>query len=580
MEIRHGTPVSHGIAIGQAFLMEAEGVRIPQHFIPEDQVEAERARFVRAMGCAQRELEALSKRVSKTAGRKIAEIFAAHAGMLKDEHFRREFLDSIAAQKYTAEFAVARTMRRWRGLFQEDAFLSTRVADLDDLERRLLRNLLGTRREELATLKSEVVLVAHDLSPSQTASVDPARVKGIATDAGGPTGHTSIIASALGIPAVVALGSASTEVDGGDLVIVDGHRGLLIIEPDEETLRSYEARRAQAMATELTLLEQLRDLAAETPDHRRVRIMANIEFPRDVGRAVEHGAEGIGLYRTEFLFLTRGRMPTEDEHLEAYRDAIRQLDGRPIVIRTVDLGADKFAVGREDEHEKNPFLGRRSIRYCLDNPVILREQLRAILRASTAGHVKVMFPLVSCVEELLTLRGLLGELRKEFDASREPYDRDMEFGVMIEVPSAAVYADALAEQVDFFSIGTNDLIQYTLAIDRANEHVAHMYQPLHPAVLRLIKMTVDAGHERGIPVGLCGEMGSDITYTALLLGLGVDELSVAPPFVVPEIKKIIRTVTHAEARQLADEILSFAEVDNAVNRLTDFNRERLPMLFA
>ncbi len=579
MEIKRGIPVSPGIAIGEAFLLEAEGVRIPRHFISESQIESEVGRLEQAMAEARKELEDLSGHVTERAGSKIAEIFSAHADMLQDEYFRQEFLERIRDKKYTAEFAVSRTMRRWRKMFHDDPFLATRVADLDDLERRLLRRLLGARREELDSLSSDVILVAHDMSPSQTASVDQERVKGIAMDAGGPTGHTAIIASALGIPAVVGLGSVSDDLGGGDQIIVDGHRGLLIVDPDEETLESYRQRRSQAIETEMTLLEELRDLPAETIDGRRVEIMANIEFPREVTRAVEHGAEGIGLYRTEFLYLTSETAPTEQEHVEAYTEAMRQLDGRPIIIRTFDLGADKFVGESELAHEKNPFLGRRSIRYCLDHPEILREQLRAILRVSTLGEVKVMFPMVASTEELMTLRRLLNDLREEFDRAGESYDHEMEVGIMIEVPSAAVYADVLADYVDFFSIGTNDLIQYTLAIDRANEHVADMYQPLHPAVLRLIKMTVDAAHDKGIKVGLCGEMGSEIIYTILLLGLGIDSFSVAPPFVVPEIKKIIRTVKYDDAREMARRILQCTEVDRAMEQLMDFDRELLPVLF-
>jgi len=579
MEIKRGIAVSPGIAIGEVFLLEAEGVRIPEHFIAEHQIEQEVARLETAMQHALDELEALSAQVSERAGFQIGAIFSAHASMLRDDHFRREFFDRIRDKKYTAEFAVSRTMRQWRRVFREDAFFATRAVDLDDLERRLLHNLLGSKREELGSLKSEVILVAHDLAPSQIATVDAEKVKGIAIDAGGPTGHTAIIASALGIPAVVGLGSITDDVSGGDTVIVDGSHGLVLMDPDDETVASYRDRRTEVLRTERVLLEELRGAPAVTTDGREVGIMANIEFPREVHRALECGAEGIGLYRTEFLYLTSENLPTEEDHYDAYMEALSQLDGRPIVIRTVDLAGDKFGRLPDMLPEKNPFLGRRSIRYCLDHPELLRDQLRAVLRASGHGDVRVMFPMISDLGELRLLLQMLGELRTEFDAASEDYDRDLEVGIMIEVPSAAVYADVLAEYVDFFSIGTNDLIQYTLAIDRANEHVAHMYRPLHPAVLRLIRMTVEAAHRREVKVSLCGEMGSDISYTALLVGLGVDDLSVAPPVIVPEIKKIIRSVSYEDAQELSERIVSATDMEQATATLREFNRGILPELF-
>jgi len=579
MEIKRGIPVSPGIAIGEVFLLEAEGVRIPEHFIGEGQVEDEVSRLGKAVAEAQAGLDNLAGQVSDKAGPTIAEIFRAHAGMLRDEYFRQGFVERIRNKKYTAEFAVSRTMRQWRRVFQEDPFLAARVPDLDDLERRLLRNLLGAKREELGSLKTAVILVAHELSPSQTASVDTSKVKAIAIDGGGPTGHTAIIARALGIPAVVGLGTLSGEVSGGDTIVVDGVRGVVILDPSPDVLDSYRARSTEAIRTEETLLEEYRGQPAQTLDGRRVGILANIEFPREVPRAVQYGAEGIGLYRTEFLFLTSDKAPTEREHFEAYMEAISQLGRRPIIIRTVDLAGDKFAGVLDVVAERNPFLGRRSIRYCLDHPEVLREQLRAVLRASAHGDVKVMFPLISSLEEVLQLKRVLADLRDEFEQRKEQYDRHMEVGIMVEVPSAAVCAPVLARHVDFFSIGTNDLVQYTIAIDRANEHVAHMYRPAHPAVLKLIKMSAEAAHDAGIEVGLCGEMASEIIYTILLLGLGLDHLSVAPPAIVPELKKIIRGVRYEDARAIADRVLACDEMDRAMSVLMQFNRELAPDLF-
>ncbi len=579
MEIKRGVAVSPGIAIAEAFLLEAEGVRIPEHFISESQVEREVRRLETAMEQALEELEALARRVSEAARATIAEIFSAHAGMLRDNYFREEFFERIRAKKYAAEFAVSRTMRQWRMVFQEDSFLATRVPDLDDLERRLLRSLLGAKREELGTLKSEVILVAHDLAPSQTASVDTQRVKGIAIEGGGPTSHTAIIARALGIPAVVGVGSVTAELSGGDMVIVDGSQGLVIVEPDEETLESYRQRRSEFTQSGLILMEELRDQPAETLDGRRVHIMANIEFPREIPGAIEHGAEGIGLYRTEFLYLASDEPPTEREHFEAYMEAVRQLGGRPMIIRTLDLGADKFGGIHDVAVERNPFLGRRSIRYCLDHPEMFREQLRAILRVSVHGDVRVMFPLISSVDEVVQVRRMLDDLCEEFEQRGEDYDRDLQVGIMVEVPSAAVCAEMLAEHVDFFSIGTNDLIQYTIAIDRANEHVSDMYRPLHPAVLRLIKMTVDAAHAQGIEVGLCGEMASEVAYAILLLGLGIDHLSAWPAIILPELKKAIRSVRYEDARALSEEIVNIQDADEATRVLMEFNKDVLPDLF-
>ena len=578
MDIRQGVPASPGITIGGVFLLEAEGVRIPEHFIDPSEVEEEVERLSRAFTEALDELQDLADEVQEKAGAKIAEIFVAHAGMLGDESFREEFVDRIREKHYTAEFSVSRTMRHWRKIFKRDSFLAPRVADLEDLERRLLRHLLGQRREELSSLQTEVILVAHDLKPSQIASVDTERVKAFATDAGGPTSHTAIIASALGLPAVVGLGSVTNEVSGGDIMIVDGSRGTVIIEPDEETLERYRRRRDEVEESDRVLMQELRDQPAETPDGRRVELMVNIESPKEVGRAVECGAEGIGLYRTEFLYMTREEAPTEHDHFEAYVSAIRQLDGKPLTIRTLDLGADKFMLDQPPLEERNPFLGLRSLRLCLTQPEMFETQLRAILRASALGPVRVMFPLVSGLGELEEAWRMLMDIQEEFDRKGEEYDHDMPVGIMIEVPSAALCADILARHCDFFSIGTNDLIQYTLAVDRGNEHVANLYRPEDPGVLRLIKMTVEAGRDAGIPVGLCGEMGSVVAYTALLMGLGVDGLSVAPAQILPEVKKIIRSVSYSDAQELARQVMEAEHPGVGLKRLEELNKELLPDL--
>ncbi|MFP4176610.1 MAG: phosphoenolpyruvate--protein phosphotransferase [Planctomycetota bacterium] len=578
MDIRQGVPASPGITIGRVFLLEAEGVRIAEHFIDPAEVDRELERLENGFEEALQELEDLAEDVQEKAGTKIAEIFVAHAGMLRDESFREEFYDRIRDKHFTAEFAVSRTMRHWRKVFKRDEFLAPRVADLEDLERRLLRHLLGEKREELSSLKEQVVLVAHDLKPSQIASVDTEHVQAFATDVGGPTSHTSIIASALGLPAVVGLGGVTNEVSGGDMMIVDGDRGTVICDPDEETLERYRTQRDEHAESDRALVEELRDQPAETTDGRRLNLMVNIESPKEIGKGLDYGGEAIGLYRTEFLYMTRDEPPTEADHMHAYVDAIKQLEGRPLTIRTLDLGADKFMEDDPLMEERNPFLGLRSLRLCLDQPEIFEIQLRAILKASALGPVRLMFPLVTDLRELEQAWEILLKIQDEFDRKGEEYDEDMPVGIMIEVPSAAVCADVLARHCDFFSIGTNDLIQYTLAVDRANEHVADLYRPEAPSVLRLIKMTVEAARNNGIPVGMCGEMASAVIYTPLLLGLGIDTLSVAPVQVLPEVKKIVRSISYAEAQELASDVLKAEHPDIALQRLEERCRELLPEL--
>ncbi len=575
MDIRQGIPVSTGITIGEVFLLEAEGVRIPSHFIPEGEEEHEVERLEKAFNNALAELEGLADELRKKAGQKIAEIFVAHAGMLGDESFRQEFFERIQKKNYTAEFAVARTMRHWRKLFQADDFLAPRVADLEDLERRLLKHLLGQKREELSSLQKEVILVAHDLSPSQIASMDTDKVKGFATNAGGPTSHAGIIASALGIPAVVGLGSITNDVTGGDTIIIDGGRGLVTIEPDEETCQRYSMRRQEVLESDQVLRRELKDLPSETKDGLKVSLMANIESPKEVAKAIEYGADGIGLYRTEFLYVgsKSQEAPNANNHFRAYMDALNDLDGRPMIIRTLDLGADKFSMSDNVVKERNPFLGLRSLRYCLKNPEVFEEQLRAILRASAYGNVSLMFPLVSGLEELQAAKEILNDVKKQMDDNGDEYDPDLPVGIMIELPSAVMNADVLAQHSDFFSIGTNDLIQYTLAVDRGNEHVADLYRPEHPAVLKLIKMAVEAANNAGIPISVCGEMASVVLYTVLLIGLGVHRLSLAPPQLIPEVKKIIRSIDQADAEELAKQVLSAGGPEKAREVLLDANRQ-------
>jgi len=419
------------------------------------------------------------------------------------------------------------------------------------------------------------VLIAHGLTPSQTVSLDREKVVGFATDTGGRTSHTALLAQARGIPAVVGAGSITGVVNGGDVVIVDGTSGVIVCRPDEVTLANYQSRVRNLRKRQERLARELRHVPPETRDGHRVTLYANIEFPEEIPAALEHGAEGIGLYRTEYLYVQTGRPPTEEEHLEAYRRAAEMLDRRTLTIRTFDMGADKLPGATRAEREPNPFLGCRSIRFSLERDDLFRIQIRAILRASAFGNVRILFPLISTLGELEQARAIVGEVMDQLKEQNVPFDPDLQAGIMVEVPSAARIADILAKKADFFSLGTNDLVQYCIAVDRGNERVANLYQPAHPAILRLLKDVIETGRRSGTPVGMCGEMSGDLSYTILLLGLGLKEFSVAPA-VLPEVKEIIRQVTMAEARAITQEALAFEKAEDTVQFLSEKTRAILP----
>ncbi|MFQ5965477.1 MAG: phosphoenolpyruvate--protein phosphotransferase [Candidatus Scalinduaceae bacterium] len=580
METRKGIAVAPGVVIKEAFVLESEGYRIPRHLITEEEIPKELIRLEESIASAKKEIEALEGSVSKKLGSQIGTIFATHKLMLQDENLRKEFVEKIKENRFSAEYAVSLALRVYIRKFNDvdDPYLSARVGDIFDIEKRLLRNLLGEKREELKNLTEEIVVVAHDLSPSQIASLDTTKVKGFVTDLGGRTSHSAIVARALGIPAVVGLGTATVDVFGGDRIIIDGNRGIVIIRPDEKTLKEYIKIERSFHVFEEKLTSELKDLPAVTLDGREVSILGNIEFPREIGACLNHGAAGIGLYRTEFLYLGSKNTPTEEDHFNAYLQSTKELNNKPIIIRTVDLGGDKF-FQENDDREINPFLGCRSIRYCLDHIDIFKSQLRAILRASAFGNVKILFPLISSLQELQKAKDVVKEVMDELNHKEISFDENIEFGIMIEVPSAAMLADVLSKEVDFFSLGTNDLIQYTLAIDRSNEKVAHLYSPAHPAILKLIKMTIKAAEENNIKVGICGEMGGEIEYTILLLGLGLREFSVAPAMIIPEVKKIVRSVTYERAKEVAETVCSFNNATKTTEYLRNIAREIIPEIF-
>ncbi len=579
MEIKKGIAVSPGVSIGKCLIIDSEDYRIPRRQIEPSQrmVEIQRAR--NAFGDAIDELSGLEQAQTQTGGGRIKDIFAVHLRLLRDRSLRRQVTDLIHDESVTAEYAVASVLRRFAARFAEakDTYISERAADIYDIERRLLRHLLGDKREDLGRLREEVIVVARELSPTQTAGFNKAFVKGIASDAGGRTSHAAIVARSLGIPAVVALEDLTEIARGGDAVIVDGNRGLVIVDPDAETVEQYEAYSREFIALEHKL-DAIREKPAETRDGARITLLGNIEFPDEAEIVLAKGGEGIGLYRTEFLYLNRPTEPSEEEHYSAYAQTVHICRDRPVVIRTVDLGADKYTQRKRFAPEPNPFLGLRSIRFCLQNLAMFKTQLRAILRASVLGPVKVMFPLISGIQELMQAKMILHDVMEDLDEEGIAYNRDMEVGIMVETPSAALTASTLARDCDFFSIGTNDLTQYTLAVDRGNELVSTLYSPADPAVLRLVRTVIQDAYKAQIDLCVCGEMASEPEYIMVLLGLGVRTLSLSAPL-IPEVKQIIRCVTLEDCNLLTRKVLGMNSERQISNYLRNAARKVLPEAF-
>lgn len=555
MQTLQGIAVSPGVAIGAARVLDNAGFSIARRHVPPEAVNGELRRWSRAVTAVSIELERNRDSVSHDLGKQLGAIFSAHLQMLREPQLEDDVVQAVQGRCWSAEYAVHMTLSRYAKLFQESdsPWLRERAHDIVDLEKGLLRHLLGTRQEELTHLTSPVIVLAHNLTPSETANLDTDFVLGFVTEIGGAGGHTAILARGLEIPAVVGTGSCLADVDDGVLVIVDGDQGLVIIDPDAETQDRYrrEVEQHRLLAVQL---RELQDLPAETKDGVRLRLLANIEFPYEAALCRERGADGIGLYRTEFLYLGSSREPSEDDHYRAYAEVVEAMQGRPVVIRTLDLGADKLGHRIAADEERNPFLGLRSIRVSLLHPELFRPQLRAILRVSVLGPVRVMFPLVSTLRELRQAKTVLAEVRAELAAEGVVGDPRLPVGMMVESPAAATLIDRFVQEVDFVSIGTNDLIQYTLAVDRTNPHVADLYQAADPAVLRLIQGVVRSALAAQVPTSSCGQMSSEPAYTMLLLGLGLRELSV-PPVALLEIKKVCRSVTVAQCEALAAEAL-------------------------
>jgi phosphoenolpyruvate-protein phosphotransferase (PTS system enzyme I) len=575
-EIRfEGAGVSPGIVRGKVHVVRDEFDEVVRYPIAPSQVPDEIGRFETALIQTRMQILEMQQRIAESIGAKDAAIFDAHLLVVEDRTLIDEVLRKLETDLCNVEWIFQEVATRYAETLNkiDDPYLRERALDIQDVTKRVIRNLQGKAPKTFIPLDEPHILVTHNLTPSDTASIDRANVLGIATDLGSRTSHTAILARSLSIPAIVGLHDITAKLETGQQVLLDGNDGWLILDPTPETLAQYakiESRRARVTAQ----LKELRETTSTTRDGRHIVLSANIELPEDVDAVKANGAEGIGLYRTEFLYLNRPTLPTEEEQYRTYRKVAERVFPDPLIIRTFDLGGDKLAPGTVDiGDELNPFLGWRAIRFCLENIEIFKTQLRAILRASAVGNVKIMFPMISGVDELRRATAVLEDCREELRSSKTDMAERLEVGAMIEIPSAAICASVLASEVDFFSIGTNDLIQYALAVDRVNEKIAHLYEPTHPAVLRLLKMIADAAHANNLWVGVCGEMAGDAALIPLLLGLGMDELSAAATL-VPRVKRAVQSLTIPECRELVEETFKLNTASEILARCLELADKR------
>ncbi|MBD3296166.1 MAG: phosphoenolpyruvate--protein phosphotransferase [Candidatus Omnitrophica bacterium] len=569
-----GIPAAPGIAIGKAHVYGTEDIIPPRRVVSEKDLPLEIDRFKKALKQTRKDVLAIERKISREMGVEHGSIFRAHLLVLEDSVLVQEVISRLRKKKVNVEVVFAEVLDKYVSVLSEasDEYLRDRVSDIADVGKRILRNLTGAEERSMEYLQEKAIVISYDLSPSDTAMMHRGRVMGFATDIGGRTSHTAIMAKSLEIPAVVGLETATDIIHNDDQVILDGTRGILIINPNKRFLEKYRKDKRKYENLERELVE-LKSLPSETKDGRRVKVAGNIELPEDVASVISHGAEGIGLYRTEYFYMNRRDLPNEEEQFNAYKSVAQRIKPREVTIRTLDLGGDKFLSQLDVPREMNPFLGWRAIRFCLARPDILKAQLRAVLRASAYGSLNLMYPMISGIQEFRQANALLEEVKRELKKEQKPFDENIKVGAMIEVPSAAITSDVIAREADFFSIGTNDLIQYALAVDRVNEKIAYLYEPTHPAVLTLIKQVIENGHKEGIPVALCGEMAGDISLTMILLGMELDEFSTSP-IAVPEIKKIIRSITFEQAREIAEKALTF----NTGREVQEYARKRLKEL--
>jgi len=575
-EIRfEGAGVSPGIACGRVHVARDELEDVVRYRIAPSQVADEIARFETALIQTRMQILQMQQRIAESIGAKDAAIFDAHLLVVEDRTLIDEVLRKLETDLCNVEWIFQEVATRYAETLNriDDPYLRERALDIQDVTKRVIGNLQGKAPKAFLALTEPHILVAHNLTPSDTANINRANVLGIATDLGSRTSHTAILARSLNIPAIVGLHDITAKLETGQHVLLDGNDGWLIVDPTPKILAQYaeiESKRAKVTAK----LKELRETTSTTRDGRHIVLSANIELPGDVDAVEANGAEGVGLYRTEFLYLNRPSLPTEDEQYEIYRKVAERVRPDPLIIRTFDLGGDKLAPGTVDiADELNPFLGWRAIRFCLENIDIFKTQLRAILRASSVGNVKIMFPMISGLDELRRAIAVLDECKEELRSSKLDMAERLEVGAMIEIPSAAICANVLAPEVDFLSIGTNDLIQYALAVDRVNEKIAHLYEPTHPAVLRLLKMIADAAHDHNLWVGVCGEMAGDIALIPLLLGLGMDELSTAA-ILVPRVKRAVQSLTIPECRELVEETFKLDTASEILARCLELADKR------